>query len=553
MFFSLVVCSTANNKYKEDDRLLVYANKIYPYDNPASTYDFSRYLFCTQKQKMQTSYSWVESFMGSKPVFADIIIEYNKNTDNKTICTNTLTKESAKLLRHIIENNYVIEFSIDKIPSWYRIGTTASDKAQIYSHLAISINAVNGTLTDVNITGTNPVDIAENTEIRFSFSSTFKQVNEKRLARIRNESYIKSSVHVYSLFNTSILAMLLILLVVLIRNKIFTKESISMKSFEGFEFESLNDRGWKAIKGDVFRPPQKMVLLALLSGPSTQILVFCLLYSFFMWKYNSESQFPLTFFAITAPLCGMVSVSLSQAFGIHKWLRISFGSISFIPLSAIVLLFPTYLMSIVNKTTFGVSIFNIIVFLIIFVIILIPLSSFGGFVAVKRKFYMGNKCEVTLIPRKVPNQPWYLKTPWLGFFSFIVCGIPATIEMHYILVSLWNPNVFYPFELLSIAVCLISANACCSSIISVYLLLQAENYHWQWQSFINPASTGLSTLIYSFIYFGRNTSMNGLFQTVAYFTISVFISFCISLLCGGIGFSSANLFVHNIYQNIKMD
>lgn len=550
---SFIIFYKNSQLYKQNDNILVYANKVYPYDNPSLTFDISRISFCQPKQTIYGPHNWIDSFMGSKPMFTDVVLNFNKNVSNKTICTNTLTKESIKTLQYVIQHNYVMEFTIDRIPSWIRIGTTASDKAQIYSHISFSINTINGTITDINATDSEPVDLIENKEITFTLSVTFHTVNEKRLQRIRNEKITKTSVHLYSLFNTSILSMLLILLVALISNKISTKELVSMKNFEGFEFESLNDRGWKAVRGDVFRPAVKMQLLTILCGSGVQIFVFVLIYSLIMWQTKSSMPFLLTFFIITSPLCGLLSVSSAQAFGIHKWIRISIGSVSIVPIAAICICLPVWLLSILNKTTFGPSIMQIIIFLIAMIIFFMPLSSLGGALAVKRKMFMDNKCEVKLVPRKIPKQPWYLKAPWLGFFPLIVCGIPSTIEFHYILLSLWGPHVFYPFELLAISITLISINACCSTIISVYLLLQSENHHWQWQSFIYPASAGIATFIYSIFYYICNTSMNCIFQACCYFGFAIFISICISLLCGGIGFTSSNIFVHSMYNNIKFD
>eukprot|EP00952_Eustigmatos_sp_NYUAD-ZCMA_P012899 51566-Eustigmatos_ZCMA.PRE.1 len=57
----------------------------------------------------------------------------------------------------------------------------------------------------------------------------------------------------------------------------------------------------------------------------------------------------------------------------------------------------------------------------------------------------------------------------------------------------------------------------CTTIVATYFVLNAENYHWQWISFLASGSTAFYVFLYSVYYFWFKTKMSGLLQTSFYF------------------------------------
>ena len=53
----------------------------------------------------------------------------------------------------------------------------------------------------------------------------------------------------------------------------------------------------------------------------------------------------------------------------------------------------------------------------------------------------------------------------------------------------------------------------CVTIVSIYLLLNNEDYRWPWMAFNAASSTGLYVLLYSVYYFIAKTEMSGILQT----------------------------------------
>mmetsp|Transcript_9557 Transcript_9557/g.18774 ORF Transcript_9557/g.18774 Transcript_9557/m.18774 type:complete len:99 (+) Transcript_9557:1-297(+) len=93
----------------------------------------------------------------------------------------------------------------------------------------------------------------------------------------------------------------------------------------------------------------------------------------------------------------------------------------------------------------------------------------------------------------------------------------------------------------------------CTTIVATYFILNAENYHWQWISFLSSGSTAVYVFLYSVYYFFWKTKMSGFLQCVFYFGYMGLFSVTFFLLCGTIGQAGASSFVKRIYRNIKSD
>jgi len=93
----------------------------------------------------------------------------------------------------------------------------------------------------------------------------------------------------------------------------------------------------------------------------------------------------------------------------------------------------------------------------------------------------------------------------------------------------------------------------CTTVVAVYFVLSAENYHWQWLSFLSAGSTSLYVFAYSVFYFMYKTKMTGFLQISFYFGYMTL--FCIGLffMCGTVGVWGASLFVRKIYGSVKID
>ncbi len=118
----------------------------------------------------------------------------------------------------------------------------------------------------------------------------------------------------------------------------------------------------------------------------------------------------------------------------------------------------------------------------------------------------------------------------------------------------------------------------CVATVGAYVLLNAENWQWQWTAFASGASTGAYVFLYALYYFLFKTKMTvsktasdaaacaahaarvclcrgaqGFFQTCFYFGYSAMFCAALGCLCGACGYAGAAAFVRRIYRNIKCD
>lgn len=93
----------------------------------------------------------------------------------------------------------------------------------------------------------------------------------------------------------------------------------------------------------------------------------------------------------------------------------------------------------------------------------------------------------------------------------------------------------------------------CTTIVSVYFVLNAENYHWQWIAFASAGSTSGYVFLYSIFYFFYKTQMTGLLQVSFYFGYMFLFSLTLFFMCGTLGSWGAGMFVRKIYRDVKID
>ena len=72
----------------------------------------------------------------------------------------------------------------------------------------------------------------------------------------------------------------------------------------------------------------------------------------------------------------------------------------------------------------------------------------------------------------------------------------------------------------------------CTTIVAVYFILNSENYHWQWTSFLASGSTAGYVFLYSIYYFFWKTKMNGFLQISYYFAYMGLFCVGFFIMCG---------------------
>ena len=126
-------------------------------------------------------------------------------------------------------------------------------------------------------------------------------------------------------------------------------------------------------------------------------------------------------------------------------------------------------------------------------------------------------CRVNSIPRPIPPSPWYCSSYFIVPVSGVLPFGSIFIEMYFIFTAFWSYKFYYVYGFMLLVYAILTLVTICTTIVSVYFVLNAENYNWQWIAFLSSGSTAGYVFLYSIFYFYFKTQMSGLLQVSFYF------------------------------------
>jgi transmembrane 9 superfamily protein 2/4 len=182
----------------------------------------------------------------------------------------------------------------------------------------------------------------------------------------------------------------------------------------------------------------------------------------------------------------------------------------------------------------------------------VPLIFLGAFFGYKQEPMKYPTKQLNVIPKHIPEQPWYLGTT----FTVLVGGIlpfgACFVEFFFILSSMWMNQYYYVFGFTALVFVILIVTCAEITVVPCYFQLCSEDYHWWWRSFLTSGSTAMYVFIYSMIYFWRLEPV--LWVTyLLYFGYMFMLSISIFLVTGTVGFLSCLWFTKKIYGSIKVD
>jgi transmembrane 9 superfamily protein 2/4 len=108
-----------------------------------------------------------------------------------------------------------------------------------------------------------------------------------------------------------------------------------------------------------------------------------------------------------------------------------------------------------------------------------------------------------------------------------------SVELFFILNSIWVSKIYYMFGFLFLCYCLMVITCAASTILMIYFLLCAENYHWRWRAFFTAGSCAGYIFLYAMFNWLSKMSLGGLTSNVLYIGYSGLISFLFFIMTGG--------------------
>jgi transmembrane 9 superfamily protein 2/4 len=124
------------------------------------------------------------------------------------------------------------------------------------------------------------------------------------------------------------------------------------------------------------------------------------------------------------------------------------------------------------------------------------------------------------------------------------------IELFFIMNSLWSNRIYYMFGFLFLSFGLLVVTSAAVTIMMIYFILCAENYHWQWRAFASSGASAGYVFTYSLLYWARMLSFSSLTGGLLYLGYSALISFLWFVMTGKSSISVAFQFQSRVLTMI---
>ena len=404
-------------------------------------------------------------------------------------------------------------------------------------------------------------------------------------------------IHWFSLVNSAVIVVFLCGMVSAILMRTLKKDIARYNRLDQYNLDDLSttqnggaedgiqeDSGWKLVHGDVFRPPPNPLLLSIFLGNGSQIfvmvgttIVFALFGFLSPSNRGSLATVMILLYTIFSFIGGYVSARVYKNFSGDAWKKNIALTPTLIPGLVFVVFFLLNLLLWLKGSSGAVPFTTMLVILGIWFIISLPLSFAGSWAGFKH-VPIPSPVRVNQIPRQIPPSITYLKPlPSMALVGILPFGA-IFVELFFIMNSLWQGRLYYMFGFLLLSYSIMIMTCMSVTVLLVYFLLCAENYHWQWRSFCTAGASAGYVFANAMVYWVMKLKFGSLVSSLLYVGYSALLSFLFFILTGKfnlrqvtgclgtstkrnanestvgtIGFFSSWLFVHRIYGSIKVD
>lgn len=357
-------------------------------------------------------------------------------------------------------------------------------------------------------------------------------------------------IHWFSLVNSAIVVIFLSLTVMSTLWRALKKDIARYNRLDSINLDDLSggpatmedgvqeDSGWKLVHGDVFRAPNNSLILSVFLGNGAQLffmvgftIVFALLGFLSPSNRGSLGSVMILLYTVFGFIGGYTAGRVYKSLGGERWKM----NIVLTPVLVPGIVFATFF--ILNlflwaKSSSGAVPFTTMLFLvIIWFLISLPLSFASSWLAF-RQAAIAAPVRTNQIPRQIPPAPGYMRPiPSMLIVGLLPFGA-IFVELYFIMSSIWFSKVYYMFGFLFLCYGLMIITTAAVTVLLVYYLLCAENYHWQWRAFLAAGASALYVFLNAMAYWMTKLSLGGLAGGVLYVGYSALISFLFFILTG---------------------
>ncbi|ANB14558.1 Emp70p [Sugiyamaella lignohabitans] len=339
--------------------------------------------------------------------------------------------------------------------------------------------------------------------------------------------------------------------------------------------------GLKSLKDVALRSPKNTLLLSVLVGNGSHLFVLALLTIVFAAigvlspeKRGSIATMAIYTYSFTSIIAGYTAAYCFRAYKGEDFVQdedeneetiiktdLTLWSTLFLLTPVLIpgLVFATFLvlnLVIVVRGSDGAVPFPAILKLTgLWFFVSIPLSLLGSLIGKKRPMngYKKLVFKSNSPAPEIPKLPFLLKPITRTMLAGLLPFTAVAAELALIANSLWLNQVFFMFGFLMATYIILVLGSVVITIGTVYLMLLAGDYRWQWSSFILSGSPAIYVFLSCLSLLIFRYSYNGLTAILLYVSYSFLLSAAIFFITGSIGFLSTWAFVHYIYSFVRND
>lgn len=564
---------TAPRDYVQNERIDVFVNTLTPMLNSklrsliSHDYYDERFHFCQPEGGPQKQPESLGSIIfGDRILSSPYDLHMMSNSTCQTLCKSRVPKEDAVFINDRIKEDYGLNFIMDGLPSserkqdsktgeifldaqGFRLGDdlTIPDRPALNNHYDIYIQyhardsqhfRVVGVLvyprsTNSLVAGSASPDcfnrqslyLSESTDNEFYYTYSVSFLPSDIPWGLRWDMYLHvfdPKIHWFSLINSLVIVGFLVFMVAMILYRTVTKD-ISRYNAIDLSEDVQEDYGWKLVHGEVFRMPNRPMVLSVFVGNGTHLVMMCivtLIFALFGFLSPSNRGSLATVLLICWTLFGCVSGYTSAR------TYASLGGDQWKPnLVLTAILFPVIIGSLIgllNLILIGASASGAVPFgtilaiLLLWFLISVPLSVAGYFYGMKHGAF-SHPVRVNPIPRQIPPAPWYLQPIQAGILGGILPFGAAFVELYFVLSSLFGNRAYYAFGFLFLTFAVVTLTTATVTVLFVYFVLCAEEYRWHWRAFLIGGGSAFWLFAYGVWYWASRLSLDSFTSVVLYF------------------------------------
>ncbi|TQV96211.1 hypothetical protein V2A60_003350 [Cordyceps javanica] len=327
--------------------------------------------------------------------------------------------------------------------------------------------------------------------------------------------------------------------------------------------EALEDiTGWKLLHTDVFRAPQYGYLLAPLVGSGMQLLFVAmglvLLSALGFLNPSFRGGFisvGVGLFVFAGVFSGYFSARVFKSFDGKDYRKNAMVTALLFPGLMFGLVFIVNLFVWAQASSTAIPFGSLVLIMVLWLCFQVPLVYAGAYYGFEKAGGWQHPTKATAIPRQLPNHAWYSKSVQAVLLAGLIPFAVIFIELLFVFQSLWQnkSGFYYMFGFLAVVSVILVVTIAEVTVVTIYIQLCSEDYHWWWQSFFVGGGSALWIFAYSVWYYMFKLHITGFVSSMLFF-VYTFIACCVyGLLTGTIGFLSAYGFVRRIYGAIKVD